>query len=193
MKKSAALFICIILCLSLCSCQSYEDAPEAAFSSDTVTQQMDGFSITYPEDWSVLEEYDETADYGEIVFEAGSPIREDLICSSVIVVRGSATEEQKLSKVVTLEDVNDIVTRLSQGLGTTLTLKESSAYTIGGRETLYFSADFTRDDNAYTIAQTYFLHNGDVYILTVVAIEDHDAENALQIPFTLSFAEDSEL
>ena len=82
------------------------------------------------------------------------------------------------------------VNKLSQGLGTTLSQRNADMLMFHGRDCLWFEASFVRDDINYVLSQTYFIQDSDVYILTVVAAEGYDDDNALQIPFSLRFDED---
>lgn len=182
--------LCIILALSLCSCTSYQDAPEASFTEETTVLELPGFSLEYPASWNELGETEPDADYNQSVFEATSPLEDGLVCSSVILVRASSTDQKKLAKVVRVDDVGEIVNKLSQGLGTTLSQRNADMLMFHGRDCLWFEASFVRDDINYVLSQTYFIQDYDVYILTVVAAEGYDDENALQIPFSLRFDED---
>ena len=190
MKKILTVMLCLGLALTLCSCSSYQDAPVAEFTEDTVSVEAAGISFDYPVSWNELGDTDPEADYNDPIFEATSPLQEGLTCSSVILVKASATEEKKLEKVVRADDAGEIINKLSQGLGTTLTLRNADMFMASGRQIMWFEASFVRDERNYVLSQTYFIHEGDVYILTVVAAEGCDEENALQIPFSLRFDEE---
>lgn len=190
MKKIITAMLCLGLVLTLCSCASYQDAPSAVFTEDTVSVEAAGISFDYPAGWNELGDTDPGADYNDPIFEATSPLQEGLTCSSVILVKASSTEEKKLDKVVRADDAGEIINKLSQGLGTTLTLRNADMYMASGRQIMWFEASFVRDEKNYVLSQTYFIHEGDVYILTVVAAQGCDDENALQIPFSLHFDEE---
>ncbi|MBO4360686.1 MAG: hypothetical protein J5822_07390 [Eubacteriaceae bacterium] len=190
MKKILSILICSVLILSLASCSSYQDAPQASFTDETETLELEGFSLEYPAGWNPIGETDPEAVYNEPIFEATSPLEDGIICSSVILVRASSTDQKKLEKIVRVDDAPEIINKLSQGLGTTLSQRNADMLIIGGRTCLWFEASFTKEDQDYVISQTYFLHDSDVYILTVAAALGHDDENALQIPFSLRFAEE---
>ena len=99
MKKILSILICSVLILSLASCSSYQDAPQASFTDETETLELEGFSLEYPACWNPIGETDPEAVYNEPIFEATSPLEDGIICSSVILVRASSTDQKKLEKM----------------------------------------------------------------------------------------------
>ncbi len=189
LKKIISLSMIFFTAFSFTACSgSYQKAPEAVFSSKTVQKDFEEFSLLYPEGWNETKDMEiESAEYSENFFEANSAFNEENLCSSLQLTKAGETSKTRLKSVITQEDVSQIIAQFQQTYGTDVKLDSSSLYKIDGKQCLNYELSFTKNDVSYVVSQTYFVHNGCVYILTVTVVNGIDEKNTLNIPLSLKF------
>ena len=189
-KTSILILLCIIMFSQIGCTTASSVAPDAVFDTNVNLTDFGAFSISWPTSWSVIKNKDiNETKIGESCFEALSVFDESGNCSRVEIIKTEIADTNNIHKIIKEKNMDALLTKFQQAYGTNISLNDSGFYRIDGNDCFYYEINFTRNENSHVISQTYFIAEQNVYSISVVAINDNDTSNALNIPFSLKFAE----
>ena len=181
--------LCIIMLQFGCAVIS-EDNSDVQFDCEIITKDLALFTIDIPTNWSIAKDDGiEDVAAGEICMEALSEFDDSGNCSRVEVIKGETVSKKSIKKIIKGKDIDAILTRLQQAYGTDIVLDNSDFYKIGGKDCFNYEVLFVKNGNEYVLSQTYFVVDKNIYSVSVVVINENDINNALNIPFSIKFAE----